>query len=126
RLLQYYVLFGLLKTRYKIKQQWQSQTAKEKEGYEQILKFFFEHPEINEATAEHFTQDDPAYRVVANRKDGITEEDIPLSRYEASQHLAATEASLKAQREAVEAIKQALAADNAGEQTWRLLSLHQE
>jgi hypothetical protein len=38
-LLQYYALFGLLKTRYKIEQQWQSQTAKEKEGYEQILKF---------------------------------------------------------------------------------------
>ena len=105
-----------------------AQVAKKKEGYEQIVTFFMDHPEIEYVTTEHFTQDDLAYSVVANRptKDDRDEDIPPLSRDEAPRQLAAVEANVKVQGEAVEAIKQGLAADNAGEQTWRTFSLLQK
>ena len=83
-----------------------------KEGLKQISEFLFDHPEIERATAEYFTQDDPAYVILRRkmRRAGETEwtdYDVPYDRAMAAQGLAAEEALLKAY--AAAAIEGALA-----------------
>jgi len=94
-------------------QKMQPRSARAKEGYEQILKFLFDHPEIEYARAEHFTQDDPAYELLQAkiRKQGETEwtvHDDPLDRTEAANRLADMGVLLKVEAEALAALDQVL------------------
>ena len=81
---------------------------KTKEGLKQILEFLFDHPEVERATAEYFTQDDPAYRIL-RRGVGETEYDVPYDRPMAAHGLAAGEALLKAYAATSAAVERALA-----------------
>ena len=94
-------------------QKFRSKSARVKGGYEQILKFLLDHPEIEYARAEHFTQDDPAYELLQAkiRKQGETEwtvHDDPLDRTEAANRLADMGVLLKVEAEALAALDQVL------------------
>jgi hypothetical protein len=101
---------------------------KVKEGFQQILEFLFNHPEIERARPEYFTQDDPAYRILRRKRgkwgetseqirqrirQGIepewTDYDVPYDRPMAAYALAAEEALLKAEATTSAAIDRALA-----------------
>jgi len=107
-LLSRFVLDGLKEFQQGI-QKTQPKTVGLKEGYEQILKFLFDHPEIKCARPEHFTEDDPAYSLLRRPwcRLGETEwdaEDVPHSRSKAAAGLAEEELLLKAEGEAAAAI----------------------
>jgi len=111
-LLSRFVLDGLKEFQQGI-QKTQPKTVGLKEGYEQILKFLFDHGEIEYATTEHFSQDDPAYQLLERNQQQRERaqtpyEVLPIDRVMAAQGLAAQEAMLKAERAALAAIERAL------------------
>ena len=77
-----------------------SEALKRKEGLQQILKFLFDHPEIEYVTTEHFAKDDPAYELVEEEPDHFP----PIDRSIAAGRLAGEEALLKAASAALSAI----------------------
>jgi len=94
-------------------QKFRPKSARVKGGYEQILKFLLDHPEIEYARAEHFTPDDPAYGLLQSKRrdDGQTEwtvYDEPLDRIGAARGLAAEEALSKAASAALSAVELAM------------------
>ena len=87
---------------------------KTKEGLKQILEFLFDHPEIECATPEYFTQDDPAYRILRRKRwrageTEWTDHDVPYDRPMVAHGLAAGEALLKAYAATSAAVERALA-----------------
>jgi hypothetical protein len=85
--------------------------VKTDEGLKQILEFLSDHPEIERATAEYFTQDDPAYPILRRKTLGETEStnfDVPYDRPMAARSLAADEVLLKAYAATSAAIERAL------------------
>ena len=87
-------------------------SARVKGGYEQILKFLLDHPEIEYAHAEYFAKDDPVYELVQGKSRDVGETecvyDEPIDRIEAARALAAEEALLKAASETLAAIELAM------------------
>jgi len=85
-----------------------------KEAFKQISEFLFDHPEIECATPEYFTQDDPAYRILRRQKQWTgetewTDYDVRYDRPMAAHGLSAAEALLRAYAGTSAAIERALA-----------------
>src|SRR5262249_1552932 len=116
-LIESFVRDGLEKMQSNI-QKMHPKLIKSKQGFEEILRFLLDHPEIEYPTTEHFRQDDPAYPLLQTpyREDGETEwtfRDDPHNRTKAAHGIAADEALIKADKAALEAIERALAPSRA-------------